>query len=68
MAIENRWGAGEQLQDLYVRDAQGVRYHPELTADHVITRSFYVLDPDGNRLEFYAQLMPAAEAKRYLHQ
>jgi catechol-2,3-dioxygenase len=39
----------------------------ELTADHVVTKSFYVLDPDGNRLEFYAQLVPAAEAKRYLH-
>jgi hypothetical protein len=25
------------------------------------------VDPHGNRVEFYAQLMPGTEAKRYLH-
>ena len=56
----------EQLQELYATlVARGVEV--ELTADHVLTKSFYVLDPDGNRLEFYAPLMPAAEAKQYLH-
>ena len=38
----------------------------ELTADHVLTQSFYLLDPDGNRLEFYVQVLPAREAKHYL--
>jgi catechol 2,3-dioxygenase-like lactoylglutathione lyase family enzyme len=58
-------GGGEQLQELYVTlVARGVDV--ELTADHVVTKSFYVLDPDGNRLEFYVQVEPAAEAKRWL--
>ena len=64
-AIEINGGL-EQLQDLYaILQARGVEV--ELTADHVLTNSLYLLDPDGNRLEFYAQLMPATEAKRYLH-
>ena len=58
-------GGLDQLQELYATfQARGVEV--ELTADHVLTKSFYLLDPDGNRLEFYAQVMPAAEAKRFL--
>ncbi len=65
-AIEINGGA-EQLQELYaLLQARGVQV--ELTADHVLTKSFYLLDPDGNRLEFYAQLMPAPDAKRYLQE
>ena len=64
-AIEINGGV-EQLQELYaLLQARGVQV--ELTADHVLTKSFYLLDPDGNRLEFYTQLMPASDAKRYLH-
>lgn len=64
-AIEINGGL-EQLQELYATlQVGGVAV--ELTADRVLTKSFYVLDPDGNRSEFYAQLMPATEAKRYLH-
>jgi catechol-2,3-dioxygenase len=59
-------GGLEQLQELYAT-LQGRGVEVELAADHVLTKSFYVLDPDGNRLEFYVQLLPAAEAKRYLH-
>lgn len=59
-------GGLDELQELYATlQSRGVEV--ELTADHVLTKSFYLLDPDGNRLEFYAQLMPATEAKRYLH-
>ena len=59
-------GGLAQLQELYATlQARGVEV--ELTADHVLTKSFYLLDPDGNRLEFYAQLLSAAEAKQYLH-
>lgn len=58
-------GGQEQLQDLYTL-LRGRGVEVELTADHVLTKSFYLLDPDGNRLEFYVQLMPAAEAKRWL--
>jgi catechol 2,3-dioxygenase len=64
-AIEVNGGL-EQLQELHAMlQARGIEV--ELTADHVLTNSFYLLDPDGNRLEFYVQLMPATEAKRYLH-
>ena len=38
----------------------------EMTADHGISRSFYLRDPDGNRLEFYTQVMSHAAAKQYL--
>ena len=59
-------GGLEQLRELYATfQSRGVEV--ELTADHILTNSFYLLDPDGNRLEFYAQLMRAAEAKEYLH-
>jgi catechol 2,3-dioxygenase-like lactoylglutathione lyase family enzyme len=59
-------GGVDELQELYATfQARGVEV--ELTADHVVTKSFYLLDPDGNRLEFYVQLMPADAAKRYLH-
>src|SRR5215467_3466299 len=59
-------GGQEQLQELYAMLKQrGVEV--ELTADHVLTKSFYLLDPDGNRLEFYTQVLPATQAKQYLH-
>ena len=59
-------GGPVQLQELHalLKD-RGVEV--EMTADHVLTNSFYLLDPDGNRLEFYCQVMFAPEAKQYLH-
>jgi lactoylglutathione lyase len=38
----------------------------ELTADHIISKSFYFQDPDGNRLEVFSQAIPSAEAKKKL--
>jgi catechol 2,3-dioxygenase len=59
-------GESEQLRELYgALKERGVEV--EMSADHVVTRSLYFLDPDGNRLEFYAQVLPTAEAKQYLH-
>ena len=59
-------GGPEQLRELYHQlQARGVEV--EMTADHTITKSFYFLDPDGNRLELYSQVMPHAEGKQYLH-
>jgi catechol 2,3-dioxygenase len=59
-------GGPEQLQELCARlKALGVE--PEATVDHVFTNSLYVLDPDGNRLELFSQVMPSSEAKSYLH-
>ena len=59
-------GGEEQLRQLHDRlKRDGVRV--EFTADHVLTKSVYFFDPDGNRLEIFSQEMPAANAKQYLH-
>jgi catechol-2,3-dioxygenase len=60
-------GGPDQLRQLYhLLKERGVEV--EMTADHTITKSFYFLDPDGNRLELYTQVMTPPEAKQYLHQ
>jgi catechol 2,3-dioxygenase len=59
-------GGLEQLGELQSRlRSHGVEV--EFTADHVLTKSLYFLDPDGNRLELFSQAMSAAEGKEYLH-
>jgi catechol-2,3-dioxygenase len=59
-------GGPDQLRQLYhLLKERGVEV--EMTADHTITKSLYFLDPDGNRLEFFAQVMSHPEAKQYLH-
>lgn len=59
-------GGPEQLRELYsLLKARGVDV--EMTADHVVTQSLYFLDPDGNRLELFAQILPGADGKEYLH-
>jgi len=60
-------GGQEQLCELYERlKRSGARV--EFTADHVLTKSVYFFDPDGNRLEIFSQELPAASAKQYLHE
>jgi catechol 2,3-dioxygenase len=59
-------GDETQLRDMYEGlKSRGVEV--EFTADHVLTKSFYFLDPDGNRLEIFSQALPASEAKQFLH-
>ena len=59
-------GGQEQLRELYERlKSYGAKV--EFTADHVLTKSVYFFDPDGNRLEIFSQEMPAADAKQFLH-
>ncbi len=59
-------GGEDQLKELYQRlNDYGARV--EMTADHVITKSFYFLDPDGNRLELFSQVLDQGEAKQVLH-
>ena len=59
-------GGQEQLRELYQRlKSYGAKV--EFTVDHVLTKSVYFFDPDGNRLEIFSQEMPAAEAKQFLH-
>ena len=59
-------GGEAQLRALYER-LKSYGAQVEFTADHVITKSVYFLDPDGNRLEIFSQEMPAADAKQFLH-
>ena len=59
-------GGEDQLKELYQRlNDYGAKV--EMTANHVITKSFYFLDPDGNRLELFAQALDFGEAKQVLH-
>jgi catechol 2,3-dioxygenase len=59
-------GGQEQLRELYHRlKSYGARV--EFTVDHVLTKSVYFFDPDGNRLEIFSQELPSAEAKQFLH-
>ena len=56
----------EELRLLHDRlRIHGVRV--EFTADHVLTEGVYFFDPDGNRLEIFAQEMTPAVGKQYLH-
>src|SRR5262247_4679982 len=59
-------GGEAELRELYhqLKD-HGVKM--EMTVDHVLTKSVYFFDPDGNRLEIFSQEMPAADAKQFLH-
>jgi catechol 2,3-dioxygenase len=59
-------GGPEQLRELYdLLKGRGVEV--EMTADHVLSQSLYFLDPDGNRLELYSQVMSPLASKKYLH-
>ena len=59
-------GGEDQLKELYQRlNDYGAKV--EMTANHVTTKSFYFLDPDGNRLELFAQALDFGEAKQVLH-
>jgi catechol-2,3-dioxygenase len=59
-------GGEAELRELYhqLKD-HGVKM--DLTADHILTKSVYVFDPDGNRLEIFCASMEMAAAKHYLH-
>jgi catechol 2,3-dioxygenase len=59
-------GGVEELRSLHDRlRSHGVRV--EFTADHVLTKSVYFFDPDGNRLDIFSQEMTPAVGKEYLH-
>src|SRR5262249_57039802 len=59
-------GGQEQLRELYERLKRSGAC-VEFTADHVLTKSVYFFDPDGNRLEIFSQELPGDSAKQYLH-
>lgn len=59
-------GGEAQLRELYERlKRYGAKV--EFTADHVLTKSVYFFDPDGNRLEIFSQEMAPADGKQFLH-
>ena len=58
-------GGAEQLEQVYAElTKRGIEI--VMTMDHIVTKSIYFLDPDGNRLEFYAQVMNDPDAKQYM--
>lgn len=59
-------GGQEQLRELYER-LKSYDARVEFTADHVLTKSVYFFDPDGNRLEIFSQEMTPAVGKQFLH-
>lgn len=59
-------GGLDELRTLHDRlRSRGVPV--EFTADHILTKSVYFFDPDGNRLEIFSQEMTPAVGKQYLH-
>ncbi len=62
MSIE---GGPEELKQLYQQvKATGAKI--EMTADHGLSKSFYFLDPDGNRLEVFYQHLHGEEAMTFM--
>jgi catechol 2,3-dioxygenase-like lactoylglutathione lyase family enzyme len=59
-------GGEPELRVLYQR-LKDAGVPVEFTADHVLTKSVYFFDPDGNRLEIFSQQLPQTEAKAALH-
>ena len=58
-------GGEDQLKELHAR-LQAHEVPIDRLTDHVMTRSVYFFDPDGNRLEIFCDMMPG-EAKQWLH-
>ncbi len=58
-------GGEEELRELYTKlKNQGVTV--EMTADHITTKSLYFLDPDGNRIELFAQILGPLDGQRVI--
>ncbi len=58
-------GGFAELQELHQRLVDHGVEIASLT-DHGMTKSVYFNDPEGNRLEIYADVMPPEEGKRFL--
>ena len=58
-------GGEDELNELYTK-VKDYGVAVEMTADHVLTKSFYFLDPDGNRIELFAQALELEAAKQVL--
>ncbi len=58
-------GGQEELAELYQSlKAYGAKV--DFTTDHVLTKSVYFFDPDGNRIEVFCEAMEIADGKKFL--
>ena len=62
LAIE---GGANELKELYLR-AKAAGAEIDMTADHGVSKSFYIFDPDGNRLEVFYQALQGEEAMTFI--
>ncbi len=60
-------GGEEDLRDLYQKLLDSGSRIDFLT-DHGLSKSIYLFDPDGNRLEVFYQTMYGEEAKQYMRE
>ena len=58
-------GGPEELKEIYER-VKNTGAKIEMTADHGLTKSFYCLDPDGNRIEIFYQHLQGDDAKTFM--
>ena len=58
-------GGEKELAQMY-RQLKERQVQVELTADHGLSRSLYLHDPEGNRLEIYYDTMPPVEAMDFM--
>ena len=58
-------GGPEELKEIYER-VKNTGAKIEMTADHGLTKSFYCLDPDGNRIEIFYQHLLGGDAKTFM--
>jgi catechol 2,3-dioxygenase len=60
-------GGEAELRQLYERvKAEGAQV--EFAADHLMSKSFYILDPDGNRIEIFSQQVDAAAGQKLIRE
>jgi catechol 2,3-dioxygenase len=60
-------GGEAELRELYTK-LKSVGVTVEMTADHIMSKSLYLLDPDGNRIELFSQELSAAEGQKTIRE
>ena len=58
-------GGHPELQEVYDR-VKEAGHEIEMTADHGLSKSFYCLDPSGNRIEIFFQFLQDEEARTFM--
>ena len=60
-------GGEEELAELYGK-LMDYGVNVEFMTDHVLTKSVYFFDPDGNRIEIFCEALEMAEGKKFLNE